>query len=47
MNFRMVDERNMNLVNDKKYFVGSEIIQDSDSLMQYVVKKGLVLVEIT
>ena len=46
MNFRMVDERNMNLVNDKKYFVGSEIIQDSDSLMQYVVKKELVLAEI-
>ena len=41
MNFRMVDERNMNLVNDKKYFVGSEIIQDSDSLMQYVVKKRI------
>ena len=39
MNFRMVDEKNMQFINEKKYFVGSEIIQDADSLMQYVIKK--------
>ena len=39
MNFRMVDEKNMQFINEKKYFVGSELIQDADSLMQYVIKK--------
>ena len=39
MNFRMVDEKNMQFINEKKYFVGSEVIQDADSLMQYVIKK--------
>ncbi len=39
MNFRMVDEKNMRLVNEKKYFVGAEIIQHADTQMPFVIKK--------
>ena len=39
MNFRLVDEKNMQLVNEKKYFVGSEIVKDSDTEIRYVIKK--------
>ena len=30
MNFRLVDEKNMQAINEKKYFVGSEIIEHAD-----------------
>ncbi len=39
MNFRLVDEKNMQLVNEKKYFVGSEVIEHADTQIRYVIKK--------
>ena len=31
MNFKLVDEKNMQFINEKKYFVGSEIIEHADN----------------
>ena len=39
MNFKLVDEKNMQFINEKKYFVGSEIVQHSDNDLRYVIKK--------
>ena len=39
MNFRLVDEKNMQLINQKKYFVGSEVVEHSDTQISYVIKK--------
>ena len=39
MNFRLVDEKNMQSINEKKYFVGSEIIEHADMQVSYVIKK--------
>ncbi len=39
MNFRLVDEKNMQAINEKKYFVGSEILEHSDMQINYVIKK--------
>ncbi len=39
MNFRLVDEKNMNLVNEKKYFIGSEVIKHSNLEANFVIKK--------
>ncbi len=39
MNFRMVDEKAMRDINSKRYFVGSEILEDDDIGMKYVIKK--------
>ncbi len=39
MNFRLVDEKNMQAINEKKYFVGSEIIEHADTQASYVIKK--------
>ena len=39
MNFRLVDEKNMQSLNEKKYFVGSEIIEHSEMQINYVIKK--------
>ncbi len=39
MNFRLVDEKNMQSINEKKYFVGSEIIEHADMKVSYVIKK--------
>ncbi len=39
MNFRLVDEKNMQSINEKKYFVGSEIIEHADMQVKYVIKK--------
>ena len=41
MNFRLVDEKSMNAINDKKFFVGSEIISNTDNTMRYVIKKRI------
>ncbi|MDC3023915.1 protein translocase subunit SecD [Alphaproteobacteria bacterium] len=41
MNFRLVDEKNMQFINDKKYFVGSEIIEHADMQVNYVIKKRI------
>ena len=39
MNFRLVDEKNMQSLNEKKYFVGSEILEHSEMQINYVIKK--------
>ena len=39
MNFRMVDEKAMSSPSDKKYFVGSEILEGDEFGINYVVKK--------
>ena len=36
----------MQSLDDKKYFVGSEILEHSDMQINYVIKKELELVEI-
>ena len=41
MNFRLVDEKGMNVINEKKYFIGSEIISHSENPIEYVVKKRI------
>ena len=41
MNFRLVDEKAMTLINDKKYFIGSEIVYHSDNNIPYVIKKRI------
>ena len=41
MNFRMVDEKAMSLLGEKKYFVGSEILEGDDFSINYVVKKRI------
>ena len=37
MNFRLVDEKAMPDINEKKYFIGSEVIEDSDFEVKYVI----------
>lgn len=39
MNFRMVDEKAMNSFSEKKYFIGSEILDDDEFGIKYVIKK--------
>jgi len=41
MNFRMVDEKAMSLIGEKKYFVGSEILKGDDFSINYIVKKRI------
>ena len=41
MNFRMVDEKAMSLLGEKKYFVGSEILEGDDFGINYIVKKRI------
>ncbi len=41
MNFRMVDEKAMSLLGEKKYFVGSEILEGDDFSVNYIVKKRI------
>ncbi len=41
MNFRMVDEKAMSLLGEKKYFVGSEILEGDDFSINYIVKKRI------
>ncbi len=41
MNFRMVDEKSMSLLGEKKYFVGSEILAGDDFAIKYIVKKRI------
>ena len=41
MNFRMVDEKAMSLLGEKKYFVGSEILEGDDFNINYIVKKRI------
>ena len=41
MNFRMVDEKAMSLLGEKKYFVGSEILEGDDLGINYIVKKRI------
>ena len=41
MNFRLVDEKAMSQLNTKKYFIGSEILSESDSDLKYVIKKRI------
>ena len=41
MNFRMVDEKAMASVNEKKYFIGSELIDNQDSTVSYVIRKRI------
>ena len=41
MNFRLVDEKAMTLINDKKYFIGSEIVYHLDNNIPYVIKKRI------
>ena len=41
MNFRMVDEKAMSLLGEKKYFVGSEILEGADFSINYIVKKRI------
>ena len=41
MNFRLVDEKAMADINEKKYFIGSEVIEDSDFGVKYVIKKRI------
>ncbi len=41
MNFRMVDEKAMSLLGEKKYFVGSEILEGDDFGIDYIVKKRI------
>ena len=41
MNFRMVDEKAMSLLGEKKYFVGSEILDGDDFAINYIVKKRI------
>ena len=41
MNFRMVDEKAMSLLGEKKYFVGSEVLEGDDFGINYIVKKRI------
>ena len=41
MNFRMVDEKAMSLLGEKKYFVGSEVLKGDDFSINYIVKKRI------
>jgi preprotein translocase subunit SecD/SecD/SecF fusion protein len=41
MNFRLVDEKAMNQLNTKKYFIGAEILDDQESDIKYVIKKRI------
>ena len=41
MNFRMVDEKAMSLLGEKKYFVGSEILEGDEFGINYIVKKRI------
>ena len=41
MNFRMVDEKAMKDVSSKNYFVGSEVIEDNEFGIKYVIKKRI------
>ena len=41
MNFRMVDEKAMGLLGEKKYFVGSEILEGDEFAINYIVRKRI------
>ncbi len=41
MNFRMVDEKSMSQLGEKKYFVGSEILEGDEFAINYIVKKRI------
>ena len=41
MNFRMVDEKAMSLLGEKKYFVGSEVLEGDEFGINYIVKKRI------
>ena len=41
MNFRMVDEKAMSSISDKKYFVGSEVLEEGEFGTKYVIKKRI------
>ena len=41
MNFRLVDEKAMSLINEKKFFIGSEVISNTDNTLRYVIKKRI------
>lgn len=41
MNFRMVDEKSMSMLGEKKYFVGSELLEGEEFGVNYVVKKRI------
>ena len=41
MNFRMVDEKSMSILGEKKYFVGSEILEGEEFGVNYIVKKRI------
>ena len=41
MNFRLVDEKSMSLINEKKFFIGSEVISNTENTFKYVIKKRI------
>lgn len=41
MNFRMVDEKAMRAISEKKYFIGSEILEGDEFSLKYIVKKRI------
>ncbi|MAH89294.1 MAG: protein translocase subunit SecD [Pelagibacterales bacterium] len=41
MNFRMVDEKSMSQLGEKKYFVGSEILEGEEFGVDYIIKKRI------
>ena len=41
MNFRMVDEKSMSMLGEKKYFVGSEVLNGEELGANYIVKKRI------
>jgi protein-export membrane protein SecD len=41
MNFRLVDEKAMGQLNEKKYFIGAEVLSDDEFGTKYVIKKRI------